>query len=74
MRTKRIKQLFQAAGAGSVLLGVGFVGFGLWVAFFQTTRYGLEMIPNLASCVICLAIASLLMRFGRDMITYYRIK
>jgi hypothetical protein len=74
MKTKRIKQLFQAAGAGSVMLGMGFVGFGLWVAFFRTTRSGYAVLPNLISCVICLALASVLMRFGRDMITYYRIK
>jgi hypothetical protein len=74
MQTRRIKQLFQAAGAGSVILGVGFVGFGLWVAFFRSALTGLAALPNLISCVICLAIASLLMRFGRDMIIYYRIK
>lgn len=74
MRTKRIKQYFQAAGAATITAGAVCVIFGIWVAFFKSMAKGLAAVPDLISGAIFFTLAVIMMRFGRDMISYYRIK
>lgn len=57
-----------------VTAGAACAAVGLWTAFFRTVHGGCGAILDLISGAICFAIAALMVRFGRDMISYYRIK
>lgn len=74
MRTRQIKQLFRAGGAVIVTVGAVCAAVGIWSAFFKTSPGGVKAVLDLISGAICFAIAALMVRFGRDMISYYRIK